>query len=144
MIPRLEPAGLLLARVLMSYLFLHEALAKAMHYEGAVRYTEAFGLPGVSLIPAIVLEAAGGLLILTGQCVRPAAFVLSGFCVITALIFHTKAGDRNQLLHFEKNLTMAGGFLVLCLRGGGPWTGRRLLDLMRGRGASTATQEGPL
>lgn len=51
MIARLEPAGLLLARVLMSYLFLHEAWAKITHYESAARHAEAAGLPGISLIP---------------------------------------------------------------------------------------------
>ena len=133
MIARLEPAGLLLARCLLAFLFLHEAWSKLLNYDGAVRYTEAFGLPGFTLAPAIALEAIGGVLILTGVGTRAAAFLLSGFCVVTALIFHTKLGDRNQLLHFEKNLALAGGFLVLCLHGAGPWTIARVLDLNRRR-----------
>ena len=39
----------------------------------------------------------------------------------TAALFHTRFGDRNQLLHFEKNLAMAGGFLVLLAHGSGAW-----------------------
>jgi putative oxidoreductase len=46
---------------------------------------------------------------------------LAGFCLVTAVLFHTKFGDRNQLLHFEKDLAIAGGLLVLFAHGGGAW-----------------------
>jgi putative oxidoreductase len=48
--------------------------------------------------------------------------MLAGFCVATAVLFHTRFGDRNQLLHFEKDFAIAGGFLVLFARGGGAWS----------------------
>ena len=118
----LVPVGLLLGRCLLAFLFLHEAWAKIAGYEGAVKYTEAFGLPGIALIPAIALEAIGGLMILAGLGTRIAAFALGGFCIVTALIFHSSFGDRNQLLHFEKDLAIAGGFLILCCQGAGPWS----------------------
>ena len=47
----------------------------------------------------------------------------------TAVIFHTKFGNRNELLHFEKDLAIAGGFLVLAARGAGAWA----LDALRAR-----------
>ena len=128
MLPALEPAGLLLGRCLLAALFLHEAWAKLMNYDGAMRYTESFGLPGFALVPAIALEAAGGLAILAGFGTRIAALSLAGFCVAAAAIFHTKFGDRNQLLHFEKDLAIAGGFLILVFRGAGPWSLDRVLD----------------
>jgi putative oxidoreductase len=43
------------------------------------------------------------------------------------VLFHTKFGDRNQLLHFEKDLAIAGGLLVLFAHGGGAWA----LDALR-------------
>lgn len=124
----MEAAGLLLGRCLLAALFLHEGLAKLMNYDGAVRYTESFGLPGFSLAPAIALELAGGLAILTGFATRLAGLALAGFCVVAAVIFHTKFGDRNQLLHFEKDLAIAGGFLILALRGPGKWALDGVLD----------------
>lgn len=119
---RLEPAGLLLARGLLAALFLHEGWAKILGFEGAARYAEAFGVPAALLPLAIAVELGGGALILTGALTRPAALALAGFCLFTAAVFHTKAGDHNQMLHFEKNLGLAGGFLALACRGAGPWS----------------------
>ena len=31
-------------------------------------------------------------------------------------------GDRNQLLHFEKDFAIAGGFLLLFAQGSGAWS----------------------
>ncbi|TMJ38264.1 MAG: DoxX family protein [Alphaproteobacteria bacterium] len=76
---------------------------------------------------AIAIELGGGLLILCGYHTRAAALLLAGFCVATAVLFHTKFGDRNQLLHFEKDFAIAGGLLVLFAHGGGAWA----LDALR-------------
>src|SRR5262249_40079641 len=66
------------------------------------------------LLPlAIAVELGCGILILCGYHTRAAALLLAGFCLVTAVLFHTKFGDRNQLLHFEKDLAIAGGLLVL-------------------------------
>ncbi len=58
---------------------------------------------------------------------RAAAWLLAGFCLLTAVLFHCKFGERNQLLHFEKNLTMAGGFLILAIAGPGRFNASGLL-----------------
>lgn len=82
---------------------------------------QVFGVRGQLLPLAIVLELGGGLLILCGYHTRAAALLLAGFCVATAVLFHTRFGDRNQLLHFEKDFAIAGGLLVLFAHGGGAW-----------------------
>ncbi len=56
-----------------------------------------------------------------------ASLALAGFGVLAAFLFHANFGDRNQMLHFEKDLAIAGGFLVLFARGGGAWA----LDALR-------------
>jgi putative oxidoreductase len=117
----IEPAAALFGRLLLSAIFLHEAWSKLIGYAGAVTYMEAFGLPGQLLPLAIVTELGCGLLIVLGFQTRAAALVLAAFCLATAALFHTKAGDRNQLLHFEKDLAIAGGFLFLFVHGGGAW-----------------------
>jgi putative oxidoreductase len=126
-----EPAGLLVGRCLLVLLFLHEAWVKLMGYDAAVRYSEAYGVPGWLLPAAIALELGGGLLIVVGLVTSAAAFLLAGFCIVTAVIFHTNFGESGQLLHFEKDLSIAGGFLILCFRGAGPWSLDRVLDASR-------------
>jgi putative oxidoreductase len=122
-------AAALAGRVLLAAIFLHEAWSKVTGYAAALAYMNAYGVPGLLLPPAIAVELVGGLLILLGFYTRAAALMLTAFCVATAVLFHTKLGDRNQLLHFEKDLAIAGGFLVLFARGGGAWA----LDALRKR-----------
>ena len=45
------------------------------------------------------------------------AFLLAGFCIVTALLFHFDLSDQNQFIHFFKNIAMAGGFLALVANG---------------------------
>ena len=119
---RLDDGTALLGRVLLVAIFLHEAVAKVTAYAATVAYSEAHGVPGLVLPAVIAVEAGGGLAILLGYRARCAALLLAGFCVATALLFHTRFGDGNQLLHFEKNLAIAGGFLMLWLHGPGRWS----------------------
>ena len=104
-------AAALVGRLLLAAIFLHEAWSKFAAYLAALAYMQAFGVP----------ELGCGLLILCGYHTRAAALVLAGFCLATAVLFHGKFGDRNQLLHFEKDLAIAGGLLVLFAHGAGRW-----------------------
>jgi putative oxidoreductase len=127
-----KEAAALIGRLLLAAIFLHEAYAKLTAYSAAVAYSEAFGVPGQLLPLAIAVELGGGLLIAVGYQTRVAALLLAGFCVVTAVVFHTKLGVRNELLHFEKDLAIAGGFLVLFAHGAGAWA----LDALKERKAS--------
>jgi putative oxidoreductase len=118
----LEPAAALLGRLLLSALFLHEAFAKLTGYATTLAYMEMFGVPGAMLPLAIAAELGGGLAILAGFQTRIAALMLAGFCVATAFLFHTRLGVRNELLHFEKDFAIAGGFLMLAAFGAGAWS----------------------
>ncbi len=129
MSPNVGAAAALIGRILLAALFLHEAWSKLTGYAGALAYMQAFGVPGQLLPFAIAAELGCGLLILLGYQTRAAALMLAGFCVATAVLFHGKLSDRNQLLHFEKDLAIAGGFLVLFARGAGAWA----LDAIRGK-----------
>jgi putative oxidoreductase len=109
----------LAGRVLLAGLFLHEAWFKVANYAIASRYTQSFGLPTELLPLAIAFEAVAGTLILVGLFTRCAAIALAVFCIFTAAVFHNKFSDINQVLHFEKDLAIAGGFLVLAAFGPG-------------------------
>ena len=131
-----KDAATLLGRVLLAALFLHEAWSKLTGYSAAVAYAQAFGLPGALIPLAIVLEVGCGILILVGYHARAAALLLAGFCLATAVLFHAKLGNRNELLHFEKDLAIAGGLLVLFAHGAGSFA----LDALR---STPPTAEGP-
>jgi len=126
--PTIELAG----RVLLASLFVLEALSKLSAYEAAQSYMRAFGLSGQILPLAIAVELGGGILIVLGWQTRIAALVLAVFCATAAVVFHTKFGDRNQLVHFEKDLALAGAFLIVCACG----AGRYSIDAMALRRAS--------
>lgn len=49
----------------------------------------------------------------TARKCRLAALTLGLFCIATATLFHTNFGNRNELLHFEKDLAIAGGLFAL-------------------------------
>jgi uncharacterized membrane protein YphA (DoxX/SURF4 family) len=51
-----------------------------------------------------------------------AGFLLAGFSVLGALIFHADFGDQMQSILFMKNLAMAGGLLLLVANGAGDWS----------------------
>ena len=118
----IREAAAFAGRLLLAAIFLHEAWSKFVGYGAALTYMKAFGVPEQLLPLAIGVELICGLLIIIGYQARVAAFLLAGFCVATAMLFHAKFGDRNQLLHFEKNLAIAGGLLLLFVHGGGDWT----------------------
>ncbi|WP_131113838.1 DoxX family protein [Lichenihabitans psoromatis] len=107
------------ARVLMCLLFLISGLGKVSAVAAIQAYMAAHGLPGFLIWPAAALELVGGLLLLIGLGTRPLALVLAGWCLLTALVFHTDFADQNQMINFFKNMTMAGGFLILA-RDGAP------------------------
>jgi len=112
----------LLGRLLLSAIFLHEAWAKLTGYAMTIAYMQTFGVPAVLLPFAIAVELGCALLILFGFQTRLAGLLLASFCVTTAFPSHTRLGDRNQLLHFEKDFPIAGGFLVLFAQGAGNWS----------------------
>jgi putative oxidoreductase len=76
-------------------------------------------MPEQLLAAAVVVELGCGLAIALGLFTRMAAILLAGFCLVTAVVFHTKFSEINQLLHFEKNLAIAGGLLALAVAGPG-------------------------
>ena len=107
----------LIARISISILFLLNGIFKINNYEGTVSWMESFGLPGILIFPAIILEIVGPILIIIGYQTRIAAAALSLFCIATAIIFHNDFSDQMQLTAFLKNIALAGGFLFLVVNG---------------------------
>jgi putative oxidoreductase len=130
---KLEPsapvaaAGLALGRLLLAALFILEGWSKVRGYEAAAAYMDRYGVPGALLPAVIALELGAGFLIAVGWQTRIAAAALAVFCVLAAILFHGDLSDRNHLLHFEKDLAIAGGLLVLAVAGAGSWSLEKVL-----------------
>ena len=107
----------LIGRILISILFLLNGFYKINNYNGTVDWIESFGLPGILIIPAIVLEIIAPLFIIFGYKVKISSGLLSLFCIATAFIFHNDLTDQMQLTSFLKNIALAGGFLFLMING---------------------------
>ena len=116
---------MLVARVMLAYIFIVSGAAYIGQYAGVAEYMQANGVNARLLPLVIATELGGGLLVLVGLKTRWAALALFGFCLLTALFFHLGA---DQTIDFRKNLAMAGGFLTLAILGPGPWS----LDGWRG------------
>jgi len=121
----LVSVGLLVGRLLLALIFVHEGWSIISNYSGAASYMQKFGVSDMLLPAVIALQLGGGLLIAAGLLTRVFAAALAVFCLLTAFVFHWQFADGNQLLHFEKDLAIAGGFLVLAISGPGEWTAER-------------------
>lgn len=130
MMERIEAWADLAGRVLISVIFVLAGFNKIGGYAGTQAHMEGHGVPGELLPLVILLEAGGGLLIIAGFQTRITAFLLAGFCLLAAVLFHGEISERSESIAFMKNLAIAGGFLFLVARGAGPisvdaWRTRR-------------------
>lgn len=103
----------IIGRVLLATIFVFSGIGKVMAPEATIGYIASTGLPFATLAfaGAVAVELGGGLALAFGFKARIVAAVLAAFSVVTALAFHNNFGDQNQLIHFLKNLAMAGGLL---------------------------------
>ena len=107
----------LLGRIFISLLFLMNGYFKISNYDGTLEWMESYNVPGILLTPAIILEFAAPILIIIGYRTKIAAFLLTTFCITTALIFHTDFSSQIQITSFLKNIALAGGFLFIVVNG---------------------------
>ena len=119
----------LLGRVGLSLIFIVSGWGKISAYEGTQQYMAAMGVPPYLLPLVILLELGGGLAIAAGLLTRWVGFALALFSLATAVIFHANFDDAMQAINFWKNVSMAGGFLMLAAHGAGAWS----LDSLRQR-----------
>ncbi|HSY29621.1 MAG TPA: DoxX family protein [Burkholderiaceae bacterium] len=119
--PSFTPA---VGRLLMSAIFILSGVGKLAAPAATIGYIASTGLPLATLgyAAAVMIELGGGLLLLAGYQTRLVAFGLALFSIVTALIFHHAFGDQNQMIHFLKNLAMAGGLLQLATYGAGAFS----------------------
>jgi putative oxidoreductase len=76
-------------------------------------------LPALGWLVALVVEIGFGLLLVLGWRIRPVALVLAAWCLVTAAFFHNNFADQNTMIHFLKNVMIAGGLLQIAHFGAG-------------------------
>ncbi len=118
----------ILARICLVVLFPFSALDKIVHWDAAVKQAESSFVPGGAalVVLAIAIELAAPLAILIGWHDRLAAFVLAGFCAVTAVLYHPfwnyadfwtpkDSKGRRNFWDFLKNFGLVGGLLLLVI-----------------------------
>jgi putative oxidoreductase len=120
-----------IGRLLIASIFLLSGVGKIFAPDHTQAYIAAAGLPlpVVSYAIALIVEIGGGLLLLVGYRTRLAALGLAIFTLAAAVGFHHNFADQNQMIHFMKNLAIAGGLLQIVTFGAGGFS----LDARAGR-----------
>jgi putative oxidoreductase len=111
----------LLGRLLIGLPFAMSGFGKLVTYGATTAYIASAGLPVPPLAYAIavLVELGGGLLLVAGYQARAVALALAVFSVAAAVSFHSNFADQNQMIHFLKNVMMAGGLLQIVAFGAG-------------------------
>lgn len=128
---------LLLARLLLAWIFIHEGLVLASSLDSTFATMAKLGVPAALAVATILLQLGAGLAVATGWQTRAAALSLCLFCIATAVLFHANFAARNELLHFEKDLAIAGGMCALLVVGAGRLSLDSLIHSWRATSAKT-------
>lgn len=130
----LQSSTVLVGRVLLGLLFVLSGFAKISGFDGTAGYIASKGMPLPQLVAAltIVVELGGGLALMAGLYTRQVVVVLAAFTLLAGVIFHNfwavpQPEQMAQQINFMKNLSIAGGMLVLAAFG----PGRLSLDARR-------------
>ena len=110
----------LAGRVLLAVLFLLSGLGKLGAYSATAAFMSSAGVPGALLPVVIATEVIGSLAIMLGWKTRIVAVLLAGFSLLTAIVFHHNFADQMQMIQFLKDISIAGGLLLLVAKGAGP------------------------
>jgi putative oxidoreductase len=122
----LQNFAALVGRILLALIFIISGFGKITGYAGTAGYMASKGMPMVDvLLPlTILVELAGGLLIVIGWNARWAAAAIFLYVIPVTLVFHNPAGlagaeAQQQMINLLKNVSIMGGMLGLFAFGPG-------------------------
>ena len=121
----LDKYGPLLGRILLTVIFIIAGIQKIADFSGTAAFMASKGLPmaNILLVPTIILELGGGLMILVGWQARWAAAALFFFVIVVTVIFHPIWSDQELLQNYRdfiKNISILGGLMYVMVHGSGP------------------------
>ncbi|TNE27353.1 MAG: DoxX family protein [Alphaproteobacteria bacterium] len=104
----------LVARILLSLLFILAGVGKIMDPAGTAQFIEsASPLPGMLALPTGIFELGAGVLLASGRYLKYVSLALAGFTALATVLFHNQLGDQMQLTMALKNLAIIGGLLLV-------------------------------
>jgi putative oxidoreductase len=105
----------------MSSLFIWDGINQLLTPSFFVQYFKSVNvpLPNVAIWISIIVHLFGGMALLVGFKTRWAAALLAVLSVATAFGVHLPIADQDNMVHFYKNLVIAGGFLYVMAFGAG-------------------------
>jgi putative oxidoreductase len=119
----------LFGRILLSSVFILSGISKITAFAMEEGYVVAkhLPLPAVALTIALVIELAGGLALLAGWFTKFTAWIVFLYMIPTTFLFHNfwamQGMDRyDNTIHFQKNLAIMGGLLLLAAFGAGAYS----------------------
>lgn len=126
MFDNLQNALALIGRLLLALIFATSGVGKIAGFAATAGHIGSKELPAPALLAALalVVELGGGLAVAFGFMTKWAALTLAAFCVLAGVLFHAfwaVPADQvmNTQIHFFKNISIAGGFLMLAAFGPG-------------------------
>lgn len=127
--PNVTHSAALVGRILLALIFITSGFGKLTGFDGTVGYIASKGLPLPQLgaILAIVVELGGGLLLAIGFKARWAALAIAIFTLAAGFLFHDfwnadAAAKMGQSINFWKNISIAGGMLMVFAFGPGRYS----------------------
>ncbi len=100
-------------RVFISSLFIIEAIKKFLFKEETIFYMEDYGVPEILFYPSLIIELSVPILLIIGYQTRISALIMFIFTIVVTIIFHNDFGSQIQITALLKNLSIAGGFLII-------------------------------
>ena len=100
-------------RIFISTLFIVEAIKKFSFKEETIFYMEDHGIPEILFYPSLIFELVFPILLIIGYQTRISAVAMFIFTIIVTIIFHNDFENQMQLTALLKNLSIAGGFLII-------------------------------
>lgn len=121
--------GLLVARVMLSLVFLLSGADKLLNWSAGLAEIEAMGLPFAPwmLAATVITQIAGGLSVALGVFARLGALALAGFTVAATILAHgfwNAAGveRQHQFTTTMEHVAIVGGFLAIIVIGAGAFS----------------------
>ena len=102
-----------LGRLLVAQVFFILGYRKVLNYDATAGWMESMGISGSLLPLVIIVELFCSIGLIIGWKTRICAILLSGYCFLTAVLFHMEFSDPMQQISFMKNIALSGGLLYI-------------------------------
>ena len=100
-------------RIFISTLFIIEAIRKISFKEETIFYMEDYGVPEILFYPSLIFELVFPILLIIGYQTRISAVAIFIFTIVVTVIFHNDFENQIQFMALLKNLSIAGGLLII-------------------------------